>query len=59
MAEATTGTYLANSNGGVLSRISSVFQNARKLSSDPAIQKSIPLAFGVIVTFVGITVFFI
>ena len=58
MAEATTGTNLANSNGGVLSRISSVFQNARKLSSDPAIQKSIPLAFGVIVTFVGITVFF-
>ena len=44
MADATTGTSIANSNR-VLSRISSVFQNVRKLSSDPAVQKSIPLAF--------------
>ena len=58
MADATTGTSIANSNRGVLSRISSVFQNVRKLSSDPAVQKSIPLAFGVIVSFVGIIVFF-
>ena len=27
MAEATTGTNLANTNGGVLARISTVFQN--------------------------------
>ena len=57
MAE-TTGTNITNTNAGVISRISSVFSNAKKLSSDPAIQKSIPLAFGVIVTFVGILVFF-
>ena len=59
MAEATTGTNLTNTNSGVLSKISSAYANVRKLSSDPAIQKSIPLAFGVIVTFVGIIVFFI
>ena len=58
MAEATTGTNLANTNSGVLSKISSAYSNVRKLSSDPAVQKSIPLAFGVIVTFVGIIVFF-
>ena len=57
MAE-TTGTNITNTNTGVISRISSVFSNAKKLSSDPAVQKSIPLAFGVIVTFVGILVFF-
>ncbi len=58
MAEVTTGTNLANTNTGVLSKISSAYANVRKLSSDPAVQKSIPLAFGVIVTVIGIFVFF-
>ncbi len=53
----TTGTNLTN-NTGVVSRITAAFSNVRKMSSDPAVQKSIPLAFGVIVTFVGIIVFF-
>ena len=33
MADATTGTSIANSNRGVLSRISSVFQNVRKFAA--------------------------
>ena len=57
MAE-TTGTNITNTNTGVISRISSVFSNAKRLSSDPVVQKSIPLAFGVIVTFVGTCIFY-
>ena len=40
MAEATT-TELTNANTGILSRISGIFSNVRKLRSDPAVQKSI------------------
>ncbi len=58
MAETTTGTNITNTNSGVIGRISSVFSNVKRLSADPAIQKSMPLAFGVIVTFVGIIIFF-
>ena len=58
MAETTTGTNLTSTNSGVIARISSVFSNVRKLSADPAVQKTMPLAFGVIVTFVGLIVFF-
>ena len=36
-----------------------IFSNVKKLRSDPAVQKSVPLAFGIIVTFVGIIVFYI
>ena len=53
MAEAT-GTELTNSNTGILSKISGIFSNVKKLKSDPAVQKSVPLAFGIIVTFIGI-----
>ena len=60
MAEATTGNNLAgiNQGTGIVSRISSSISNVRKMTSDPAVQKSIPLIFGVIVAFVGLIVFF-
>ena len=60
MAEATTGNDLTgvNQSTGVISRISSSISNVRRMTSDPAVQKSIPLIFGVIVAFVGLIVFF-
>ena len=60
MAEATTGNNLAgiNQGTGIVSRISSSISNVRKMTSDPAVQKSIPLIFGVIVAFAGLIVFF-
>ena len=60
MAEATTGNNLAgiNQGTGIVSRISSSISNVRKMTSDPAVQKSIPLIFGVIVAFIGLIVFF-
>ena len=38
MAEAT-GTEITNTNTGILSRISEIFANVKKLRSDPAVQK--------------------
>ena len=60
MAEATTGNNLAgiNQGTGIVSRISSSISNVRKMTSDPAVQKSIPLIFGVVVAFIGLIVFF-
>jgi len=60
MAEATTGNNIAgiNQGTGIINRLSSTFSNVRRMSADPAVQKSIPLAFGVIVAFIGIIVFF-
>ena len=60
MAEVTTGNNLTgvNQNTGIISRISTSISNVRKMTSDPAVQKSIPLIFGVIVAFVGLVVFF-
>ncbi len=60
MAEATTGNNLAgiNQGTGLISRISSSLSNVRKMTSDPAVQKSVPLIFGVIVAFIGLIVFF-
>ncbi len=60
MAEATTGNNLTGmSQGtGLISRISSSISNIRKMTSDPAVQKSVPLIFGVIVAFIGLIVFF-
>ena len=60
MAEATTGYNIAgiNQGTGIISRISSSISNVRKMTSDPAVQKSVPLIFGVIVAFVGLIVFF-
>ena len=60
MAEATTGNNLAglDQGTGIMSRVSSTFSNVRRMSADPAVQKSIPLVFGVIVAFIGIIVFF-
>ena len=60
MAEATTGNNIAgiNPGTGIISRISSSISNVRKMTSDPAVQKSIPLIFGVIVAFIGLIVFF-
>ena len=60
MAEATTGNNLSglSQNTGIVSRISTSISNVRKITSDPAVQKSIPLIFGVIVAFVGLIVFF-
>ena len=60
MAEVTTGNDLAGvtQNTGIISRISTSISNVRKMTSDPAVQKSIPLIFGVIVAFVGLIVFF-
>ena len=60
MAEATAENNLVgiNQGTGVISRISSAVSNVRKITSDPAVQKSVPLIFGVIVAFIGIIVFF-
>ena len=60
MAEATTGNNLTgiNQGTGIVSRISSSISNVKKMTSDPAVQKSIPLIFGVIVAFIGLIVFF-
>ena len=60
MAEATTGNNLAgiNQGTGIISRISSSISNVRKMTADPAVQKSIPLIFGIIVAFIGLIVFF-
>ena len=60
MAEATTGNDVTgvNQNTNIISRISTSISNVRKMTSDPAVQKSIPLIFGVIVAFVGLIVFF-
>ena len=60
MAEATTGNNLSglSQNTGIVSRISTSISNIRKITSDPAVQKSIPLIFGVIVAFIGLIVFF-
>ena len=60
MAEATTGNDITgvNQNTNIISRISTSISNVRKMTSDPAVQKSIPLIFGVIVAFVGLIVFF-
>ena len=58
MAE-TSGTEITNTNSGIMTRFSNFFSNVKKLKSDPAVQKSVPLAFGVIVTFVGIITFYI
>ena len=41
------------------SGFASIFSNVKKLRSDPAVQKSVPLAFGIIVTFVGIIAFYL
>ncbi len=57
MAE-TSGTEITRENTGFLSKFSDFFSNVRKMKSDPAVQKSVPLAFGVIVTFVGIIAFY-
>ena len=60
MAEATTGNDITgvNQNANIISRISSSISNVRRMTSDPAVQKSIPLIFGVIVAFIGLIVFF-
>ncbi len=60
MAEATTRNDLTdiNQNTGIIRRITSSISNVRRMTSDPAVQKSIPLIFGVIVAFVGLIVFF-
>ena len=60
MAEATTGSDLTGvtQSTGIISRISSSVSNVRRMTADPAVQKSIPLIFGVIVAFVGLIVFF-
>ena len=60
MAEATTGNDLTgvNQSTGIISRISNSISNVRRMTSDPAVQKSVPLIFGVIVAFVGLIVFF-
>ena len=60
MAEVTTGNNIAgiNQGTGIISRISSSISNVRKMTSDPAVQKSVPLIFGVIVAFIGLIVFF-
>ena len=60
MAEVTAENNLVgiNQGTGVISKISSAVSNVRKMSADPAVQKSVPLVFGVIVAFIGIIVFF-
>ena len=60
MAEATTGNDLAGASQstGIISRISTSISNVRRMTADPAVQKSIPLMFGVIVAFAGLVVFF-
>ena len=47
-----------NQSTGIISRISTSISNVRRMTSDPAVQKSVPLIFGVIVAFVGLIVFF-
>ncbi len=60
MAEATTGNDItgATQSTGIISRISTSISNVRRMTADPAVQKSIPLMFGVIVAFAGLVVFF-
>ena len=60
MAEATTGNDLSGTTQsiGIVSRISTSISNVRRMTADPAVQKSIPLMFGIIVAFVGLVVFF-
>ncbi len=60
MAEATTGNDLTGvtQNTGIISRISTSISNVRRMTADPAVQKSIPLMFGIIVAFAGLVVFF-
>ena len=60
MAEATTGNDLtgATQSTGIISRISTSISNVRRMTADPAVQKSIPLMFGIIVAFAGLVVFF-
>ena len=60
MAEATGGNDItgATQSTGIISRISTSISNVRKMTADPAVQKSIPLMFGVIVAFAGLVVFF-
>jgi flagellar M-ring protein FliF len=60
MAEATTGNDITGStqSTGIISRISTSISNVRRMTADPAVQKSIPLMFGVIVAFAGLVVFF-
>ena len=55
MAEATTGNDLtgATQSTGIISRISTSISNVRRMTADPAVQKSIPLMFGIIVAFAG------
>ena len=61
MAEATTGNDLTGvtQSTGIISRISTSISNVRRMTADPAVQKSIPLLFGVIVAFAGLVVFFV
>ena len=58
MAEATTGNDLAGTtqSTGIISRISTSISNVRRMTADPAVQKSIPLMFGVIVAFAKATI---
>ena len=60
MAEATTGNDLTgiNQSTNPISRVFKSISNVRRMTSDPAVQKSVPLIFGVIVAFVGLIVFF-
>ena len=60
MAEATTRNDLsgASQSTSIISRISSSISNVRRMTADPAVQKSIPLMFGIIVAFAGLVVFF-
>ncbi len=60
MAEATTGNDLTGTtqSTGIINRISTSISNVRRMTADPAVQKSIPLMFGVIVAFAGLVVFF-
>ena len=47
MAEATTGNDLTgvNQNTGLISRIRTSISNVRRMTADPAVQKSVPLIF--------------
>ena len=60
MAEATTGNDLTgiNQSTNPISKVFKSISNVRRMTSDPAVQKSVPLIFGVIVAFVGLIVFF-
>ena len=50
MAEATTGNDLTgiNQSTNPISRVFKSISNVRRMTSDPAVQKSVPLIFGVI-----------